>query len=124
MRRDEPWFAPQLTNLRGPDQLPLRNIFLSLTEYLRRYFASNVGHWLEVEGTTNADGELTFAHGASFTPSAVLITEQHVTASTHNEGAFHIDSFDDTNVTVHFLVSTSGNNRDNTDVHIYVLCLP
>lgn len=124
MRRDEPWFAPQLTNLRGPDQLPLRNIFLSLTEYLRRYFASNVGHWLEVEGTTNADGELTFAHGASFTPSAVLITEQHVTATTHNEGAFHIDSFDDTNVTVHFLVSTSGNDRDNTDVHIYVLCLP
>ena len=124
MRRDEPWFAPQLTNLRGPDQLPLRNIFLSLTEYLRRYFASNVGHWLEVEGTTNADGELTFAHGASFTPSAVLITEQHVTASTHNEGAFHIDTFDDTNITVHFLVSTSGNDRDNTDVHIYVLCLP
>ena len=124
MRRDEPWFAPQLTNLRGPDQLPLRNIFLSLTEYLRRYFASNVGHWLEVEGTTNADGELPFAHGASFTPSAVLITEQHVTATTHNEGAFHIDSFDDTNVTVHFLVSTSGNDRDNTDVHIYVLCLP
>ena len=124
MRRDEPWFAPQLTNLRGPDQLPLRNIFLSLTEYLRRYFASNVGHWLEVEGTTNADGELTFAHGASFTPSVVLITEQHVTASTHDEGAFHIDSFDDTNVTVHFLVSTSGNDRDLTDVHIYVLCLP
>ena len=124
MRRDEPWFAPQLTNLRGPDQLPLRNIFLSLTEYLRRYFASNVGHWLEVEGTTNADGEWTFAHGASFTPSAVLITEQHVTASTHNEGAFHIDTFDDTNITVHFLVSTSGNDRDLTDVHIYVLCLP
>lgn len=124
MRRDEPWFAPQLTNLRGPDQLPLRNIFLSLTEYLRRYFASNVGHWLEVTGTTNGDGELTFAHGASFTPSVVLITEQHVTASSHDEGAFHIDSFDDTNVTVHFLVSTSGNDRDNTDVHIYVLCLP
>lgn len=124
MRRDEPWFAPQLTNLRGPDQLPLRNIFLSLTEYLRRYFASNVGHWLEVEGTTNADGELTFAHGASFTPSAVLITEQHVTASTHQEGAFHLESFDDTNVTVHFLVSTSGNDRASTDVRIYVLCLP
>ena len=124
MRRDEPWFAPQLTNLRGPDQLPLRNIFLSLTEYLRRYFASNVGHWLEVEGTTNANGELTFAHGASFTPSAVLITEQHVTAGSHQEGAFHIDTFDDTNITVHFLVSTSGNDRSNTDVHIYVLCLP
>lgn len=124
MRRDEPWFAPQLTSLRGPDQLPVRNIFLSLTEYLRRYFSSNIGHWLEVTGTTDAGGELTFAHGAPFTPSAVLITEQHVTASTHDEGAFHIDSFDDTNVTVHFLVSTSGNDRDLTDVHIYVLCLP
>ena len=124
MRRDEPWFAPQLTSLRGPDQLPLRNIFLSLTEYLRRYFASNIGHWLVVEGTTNGDGELTFAHGAPFNPSVIIATEQHVSASTHDEGAFHIDSHDDTNVTIHFLKSTSGNDRDNTDVHIYVLCLP
>lgn len=124
MRRDEPWFAPQLTNLRGPDQLPLRNIFLSLTEYLRRYFSSNIGHWLEVQGTTNADGELTFAHGAPFTPSLIIATEQHVSASTHDEGAFHVDSHDDTNVTIHFLVSTSGNDRANTDVHIHVLCLP
>ena len=124
MRRDEPWFAPQLTNLRGPDQLPLRNIFLSLTEYLRRYFASNVGHWLTVEGTTDADGELTFAHGAPFTPSNVQITEAFVSASSHDQGAFHIDSVDDTNITVHFLVSTSGNDRDLTDVKIYVLCLP
>ena len=47
-----------------------------------------------------------------------------MTASTYQEGAFHLESFDDTNVTVHFLVSTSGNDRASTDVRIYVLCLP
>jgi len=25
---------------------------------------------------------------------------------------------------LHFLVSTSGNDRDNTDVKVHVLCLP
>jgi len=124
VRRDEPWFAPQLTSLRGPDQLPVRNIFLSLTEYLRRYFSSNIGHWLTVEGTTDANGELTFAHGASFTPSAMLITEQYVAATLHDMGPHHIDSFDDTNVTVRFLKAHNGHDRANEDVHIYVLCLP
>jgi len=124
VRRDEPWFATQLTNLRGPDQLPLRNIFLSLTEYLRRYFASNVGHWFVYEGTTDAGGELVFPHNAPFTPSVVQVTEAFVGSSTHDQGAFHIDSVDDTNIGLHFLVSTSGNDRDNTDVKVHVLCLP
>ena len=114
------WFAPALRQLVGPDQLALSNIFGSLTEYFRR----TVGVWRFVEGTTDGDGELVVPHYAPFTPSAVLITETLVASSGHNQGAFHIDSVDKDNVSIHFLVSTSGNDRNNTDVAFYMLCLP
>jgi len=114
------WFAPNIRDFVGPDSLALTRVFRSLTEYFRR----SVGVWRKVTGTTDAGGELTVPHYAPFTPSAVLITETFEGAGTHSQGAFHIDSVDKDNVTVHFLVSTSGNDRANTFVGFYMLCLP
>lgn len=114
------WFLPNVRDFVGPDSLSLVRAFGSLTEYFRR----TVGVWREVSGTTNAGGELTVPHYAPFVPSAVLVTEKFVGASTHNQGAFHVDSVDKDNVTLHFLVATSGNDRSNTAVAFYMLCLP
>lgn len=114
------WTNPSAVSLRGPDGRAVSVAFDSLTEYFNRA----VGVWRKFTGTTDAGGELTVAHGAPFTPSAVLITETFEGSGTHTQGSFHIDSVDKDNVTIHFLVSTSGNDRANTAVGFYMLCLP
>lgn len=114
------WTNPSAVQLRSPDGRAVAVSFNSLTEF----FNQTVGVWGEWHGTTNGVGELTVAHGAPFTPSAVLITEHGEGLTGHAQGAFHIDSVDKDNVVIHFLVGTSGNYRANTAVGFYMLCLP
>lgn len=114
------WMSPVMPSYSDSNAKAMTDTSLSLTEF----FSKTVGVWGEWHGTTDGSGYLTVAHGAPFTPSCVLITEHHEGATTHNQGAFHIDSVDKDNVTVHFLLSTSGNNRANTAVGFYMLCLP
>lgn len=114
------WTNPSTVALNGPDGRPVNVAFNSLTEYFNRA----IGVWRKFTGTTDGVGELSVAHGAPFTPSAVLITETFEGSGTHTQGAFHIDSVDKDNVNIHFLLSTSGNNRANTAVGFYMLCLP
>jgi hypothetical protein len=114
------WVNPSAVSLRGPDGRAVAVAFNSLTEYFNRA----IGMWGEWHGTTDANGELTVAHGAPFTPSCVLITEHAEGLTGHQQGSFHIDSVDKDNVTIHFLISTSGNDRANVAVGFYMLCLP
>ena len=113
------WMSPVLPSYTDGNATAITNTALSLTEY----FNQTVGVWDNYTGTTDASGELTVAHGAPFTPRCVLVTERH-SASGHIEGAFHVDTVDKDNVTIHFLISTSGNDRANTGVNFDMLCLP
>jgi hypothetical protein len=114
------WMSPVLPSYTDQNSKAMTDTALSLTEF----FNQTVGVWGEWHGTTNGVGELTVAHGAPFTPSAVLITEHGEGLTGHNQGAFHIDSVDKDNVVIHFLIGTSGNDRANTAVGFYMLCLP
>ena len=113
------WMSPVMPDYTEGNARAITNTALSLTEY----FNQTVGVWDNYTGTTDGSGELTVAHGAPFTPRCVLITERH-SGSGHIEGAFHVTSVDKDNVTIHFLVSTSGNDRANTGVIFDMLCLP
>ena len=113
------WMSPVMPDYTEGNARAITNTALSLTEY----FNQTVGVWDNYTGTTDASGELTVAHGAPFTPRCVLVTERH-SASGHIEGAFHVDTVDKDNVTIHFLISTSGNDRANTGVNFDMLCLP
>ena len=118
-RAGRKWVNPSAVSLRGPDGRAVSVAFDSLTEYFNRA----IGVWDQFTGTTDSSGHLTVAHGAPFTPSVVLITERH-SGSGHIEGPYHVLSVDKDNVTIHFLVSTSGNDRANTAVIFDMLCLP
>ena len=114
------WVSPVMPNYGDPNNKALVDTSSSLTEY----FNNAIGVWGEHHGVTDGVGELTVAHGAPFTPSCILITEHFEGIPSHNQGSFHIDSWDKDNVTVHFLTATSGGNRSNTAVGFFMLCLP
>lgn len=57
-------------------------------------------------GITNAAGQLTVAHGAPFTPSAVFVTMQQ--ANTYFGVPWGVDSIGATNVQVRFMHSNGG----------------
>tara|TARA_S200002703_G_scaffold159326_2_gene172395 strand:+ start:4777 stop:5139 length:363 start_codon:yes stop_codon:yes gene_type:complete len=113
------WMSPVLPSYTDENSRAMTDTALSLTEF----FNQIVGVWDNYTGTTNAGGELTVAHGAPFTPRCVLVTERHSGVG-HIEGPFHVTVVDKDNVTIHFLVSTSGNDRSNTGVIFDMLCLP
>lgn len=115
------WTSPMLPFFKGTDKVPTSRSFQSLTEYLR----SHVGYWMRFEGTTDADGRLVVTHNCGFKPSAVLITQEHVTgvSSHHEEGPEHIHSVDETTVDIHFLTKSGADS--NTKVHAgWLLFLP
>ncbi len=113
------WMSPVLPSYTDENSRAMTDTALSLTEF----FNHTVGVWDNYTGVTDGFGELTVAHGAPFTPRCVLVTERH-SGSGHTEGAFHVNTVDKDNVTIHFLVSTSGNSRTNTGVIFDMLCLP
>lgn len=113
------WMSPVLPSYTDENSRAMTDTALSLTEF----FNQTVGVWDNYTGTTDAGGELTVAHGAPFTPRCVLVTERH-SGGGHIEGAFHVNIVDKDNVTIHFLTSTSGNDRANTGVIFDMLCLP
>lgn len=115
------WLAPLLSALRGQNVYALTIIFNSLTEYFRR----SVGVWFTIKGETDLNGRFVFAHGAPFTPSVVLITEKYdsVSVKPKDMGPIHLHSVTSTEVDVHFQ-KANGNDRDNADVFLHVLCLP
>ena len=118
-RFDRRWMSPVLPSYTDENSRAMTDTALSLTEF----FNQTVGVWDNFTGTTDGGGELTVAHGAPFTPRCVLITERH-SGGGHIEGAFHVNTVDKDNVTIHFLTSTSGNDRANTGVIFDMLCLP
>ena len=113
------WTNPSAVQLRSPDGRAVAVSFNSLTEF----FNQTVGVWDTYSGTTDSIGHLTVAHGAPFIPRCVLVTERH-SGSGHVEGPYHVLSVDKDNVRIHFLVTTSGNDRSNTAVIFDMLCLP
>ena len=112
------WNNPYAVSLRGPDGRAIGGSFDSLTEF----FSRTVGIWGNYSGTTDADGELSIAHNAPFTPSVVLITERNAGAG-HVNGPFNVLSVDKDNVRIHFLTMT-GADRASTTVLFDMLCLP
>jgi len=114
------WMSPVLPSYTDQNSRAMTDTALSLTEF----FNQTVGVWGEFHGMTDGAGEFTVAHGAPFTPSCILITEHFEGIPTHSQGGFHIDSWDKDNVTIHFLTSTSGNDRISTPVGFFMLCLP
>ena len=113
------WMSPVLPSYTDENSRAMTDTALSLTEF----FNQTVGVWDNYSGTTDGSGHLTVAHGAPFTPRCVLVTERH-SGSGHIEGPYHVLSVDKDNVRIHFLVSTSGNDRSNTGVVFDMLCLP
>jgi len=114
------WQSPVMQNYRDPNSKAIVDTASSLTEY----FNSTVGVWFEYEGTTDADGSLFIPHGAPFIPSAAFIQLRHVSGSTHDLGAWHVESLDDTIVEVHFLKANNGNDASNHFRRVYVMVLP
>ena len=112
------WTSPQVYGLDGPDSVPLRTIFESLTEYLR----GHIGVWGNVTGTTDANGDLTVTHDAGFIPEAVLVTEQDAGDPT-KMGPFHIEVVTETTFRIHFF-EKNGNDRASHSVHVHYLVLP
>ncbi len=113
------WTSPQVYGLGGPDSVPLRTIFESLTEYLR----GHIGVWGTVSGTTNGTGFFTFTHNAGFVPSSVLVTEDYVDSAPHDMGPFHLHTITETTCEVHFLTK-SGQDRGTHNVRVHYLVLP
>lgn len=118
--RERKWFATGLAALKNQDRQALVNVFTSLSSFFDR----SVGVWFIAQGTTDANGELTFNHNASFVPSVVQLTSFNDGVSTHNDGPFHLDHVDKTSITVHCLDTTSGGDAANVFVKFHVLCLP
>ena len=112
------WTSPQVYGLDGPDSVPLRTIFESLTEYLR----GHIGVWGNVTGTTDANGDVTVTHDAGFIPEAVLVTEQDAGDPT-KMGPFHIEVVTETTFRIHFF-EKNGNDRASHSVHVHYLVLP
>lgn len=111
--------APTAQFLVGENARPLKWILGALNEYFKKH----IGFWGMAEGTTDANGDLSFTHSCGFDPVAMLVTEENVTGVTHDMGPFHIESFNSTTATVHFLTK-SGNDRATHDVKFYYLLLP
>jgi len=115
------WTNPAVHQLEGPDNRPLKIIFDSLTDFLRRH----IGQWGYFTGTTNAGGLLTVTHGWGVEPGAILVTHVNTNGgATHNQGPIHIESFDANSFTVHFLKATSGNNDALAVQEIFYHILP
>ena len=113
------WTSPLLPFFRGNDAVPTSRSFQSLTEYLKNH----IGYWGDITGTTDANGFVDFDIDCGFDPGAVLVTELHVSGSAHDMGPFHVHSYSQTNLEVHFLTK-SGQDRGSHDVHICYMMLP
>lgn len=90
------WTMPMLGFLRGTDSRPIANGFQTIGEYLR----GHVGFWAWFSGTTDGNGDLVITHNCGFAPDAIFIQPYHT--SDHDIGAWHVDAYTDTTVTVHF----------------------
>lgn len=114
------WTSPMLPFFRGPDSTATSKSLQSLTEYLR----GHVGFWLRFQGTTDVNGRLVVAHNCGFSPSAVLVTQEHVAGvSPHDMGAEHLHGFDEVNVDIHFFTKAGVDSA--SVVHAgYILLLP
>lgn len=111
--------APTAQFLAGDNARPLRWIFGTLNEYFR----THIGFWGIVDGTTDANGDYTFTHDCGFEPAAMLVTEENVVGPSHDMGPFHIETYNSSTATVHFLRKT-GNDRDSAQVRFHYLLLP
>jgi hypothetical protein len=113
------WTNPLINSLQGPDARSVRSVFESLTEYMR----THIGIWGSAEGTTDANGQIVVVHNGGFQPTAVLLTEDYVSGTSHDYGPFHLHGVTETEFTVHFL-HKNGNDRANHAIKIYYQCLP
>ena len=113
------WKSPNLPFLRGDDALEHGTNYRSLTEYFRQH----IGYWQELTGTTDANGRVNFVIDCGFKPVSVLVTEHYVDTSAHDMGPFHLHSYSQTNLDVHFLTK-SGQDRATHNVHICYMMLP
>lgn len=113
------WKAPNLPLFKGQDAKAHGVTYRSITEYFRQH----VGFWEDVTGVTDANGRWDISLDCGFKPVAVLVTELYVSGSPHDMGPFHVHSYSQTNLDIHFL-EKSGQDRATHDVRICYMMLP
>lgn len=113
------WKSPNLPSLKGSDANAHSLNYRSITEYFRQH----IGYWQDVTGTTDANGRVDWSIDCGFEPTSVLVTEFYVDSAPHDMGPFHVHSYSQTNLDIHFLTK-SGQDRANHDVRICYMMLP
>jgi hypothetical protein len=113
------WTSPNLPFFKGTDAYHTKASLVSLNEYLRQH----VGYWQEVTGTTDANGRVNFTIDCGFKPASVLAVEHYVAGSAHDMGPFHLHTYSQTHLDVHFLTK-SGQDRAAHEVKICYMMLP
>lgn len=113
------WTAPMQQFLTGDNAKGLGIIFRTLNEYFR----THIGFWGRYTGTTSATGEVTITHDCGFSPAAALVTENYVDATAHDMGPFHVESYNSSTITIHFLTK-AGQDRATHNIDVSILLLP
>lgn len=112
------WTAPMLGFLRGEDSRATSNAFQTLTEYLR----GHIGFWGSYTGTTDGSGGLVIPHNCGFTPDAAFAQAKYDGSSPRNHyGPIHIESMDETNLTIHVLRANGTSDVSSTRTFFYLL---